>query len=143
MNKIITLQTNFKQIITTISNSSKKRILIVDDEPDITLTFKIALESTGLYEVYTFNEPLEALANFKVHSYDLVITDIKMPKMNGYEFSQKVKEIDNNVKICFLTASECYYCNNGNYEQRRTECLLLTKPIEIGELIKQIKSILE
>ncbi|MGC2427530.1 MAG: response regulator [Nitrososphaeraceae archaeon] len=118
--------------------------MIVDDEPDITLTFKIALEGTGLYEVYAFNEPLKALANFKVHAYDLVITDIKMPKMNGYEFSQKVKEIDNNVKICFLTASECYYyCNNGNSEQRRAECLLLTKPIGIGELIKQIKSILE
>ena len=140
MSKIITLQAN-RQIITPL-NSNKKRILIVDDEPDITLTFKIALESTGLYEVYTFNEPLKALANFKAHSYDLVITDIKMPKMNGCEFSQKVKEIDNNVKICFLTASECYYCNNGNYEQREAECLL-TKPIGIGELIKQIKSILE
>jgi DNA-binding response OmpR family regulator len=139
MSKIITLQAN-KQII-TILNSGKKRILIVDDEPDITLTFKIALESTGLYEVYTFNEPLKALANFKVYSYDLVITDIKMPTMNGCEFSQKVKEIDNNVKICFLTASEdYYYCNNGSYEQ--AECLL-TKPIGIGELVKQIKSILE
>ena len=75
--------------------------------------------------VYAFNEPLEALTNFKVHAYDLVITDIKMPKMDGYEFSQKVKEIDNNVKICFLTASVCYYyCNNGNYEQTGTECLL-------------------
>ena len=142
MNKIITtLQAN-KQIITTISNSSKKRILIVDDEPDITLTFKIALESTGLYEVYTFNEPLKALANFRARSYDLVITDIKMPTMNGCEFSQKVKEIDNDVKICFLTACEDYYCNNGNYQQRRAECLL-TKPIGIGELVKQIKSMLE
>ena len=140
MSKIISLQAN-RQIITPL-NSNKKRILIVDDEPDITLTFKIALEGTGLYEVYTFNEPLKALANFKAGSYDLVITDIKMPKMNGCEFSQKVKEIDNNVKICFLTASECYYCNNGNYEQREAECLL-TKPIGIDELIKQIKSILE
>jgi DNA-binding response OmpR family regulator len=139
MSKIISLQAN-RQIITPL-NSNKKRILIVDDEPDITLTFKIALESTGLYEVYTFNEPLKALANFKVYSYDLVITDIKMPTMNGCEFSQKVKEIDNNVKICFLTASEdYYYCKNGSYEQ--AECLL-TKPIGIGELVKQIKSILE
>jgi CheY-like chemotaxis protein len=56
MSKIISLQAN-RQIITPL-NSNKKRILIVDDEPDITLTFKIALEGTGLYEVYTFNEPL-------------------------------------------------------------------------------------
>jgi CheY-like chemotaxis protein len=81
MSKIISPQVN-KQFITLL-NSGKKRILIVDDEPDITLTIRIALGSTGLYEVYTFNEPLRALANFKVHSYDLVITDIKMPKMNG------------------------------------------------------------
>jgi two-component system nitrogen regulation response regulator NtrX len=97
MSKIISPQVN-KQFITLL-NSGKKRILIVDDEPDITLTFKIALESNGSYEVYTFNEPLKALANFKAHSYDLVITDIKMPKMNGCEFCQKLKEIDNDIKI--------------------------------------------
>jgi PleD family two-component response regulator len=78
MSQITTLQAN-KQIITT-SYSSKKRILIVDDEPDITLTFKIVLESTGLYDVYTFNESLKALANFEAHLYDLIISDIKMPK---------------------------------------------------------------
>jgi CheY-like chemotaxis protein len=99
MSKIIALQVN-RQII-TILNSSKKRILIVDDEPDITLTFNIALESTGLYEVYTFNEPLKALANFKVYSYDLVITDIKMPTMNGCEFSQKVKRLITTSRFVF------------------------------------------
>ena len=78
MSKIITLQAN-RQIITTISNSSKKRILIVDDEPDITLTFKIALESTGLYEVYAFNEPLKALANFKAHSLCFVNAETAIP----------------------------------------------------------------
>lgn len=99
MSQITTLQAN-KQIITT-SDSSKKRILIVDDEPDITLTFKIVLESTGLYDVYTFNEPSKALANFKANLYDLVISDIKMPKMNGREFSQKVKDIDTTSRFVF------------------------------------------
>ena len=141
MSKIITLQDNNKQII-TISNSTKKRILIVDDEPDITLTFKIVLESTGLYDVHTFNEPLKALANFKAHLYDLVISDIKMPKMNGYEFSQRVKETDNDIKICFLTASEDYYCNNGNHKQRRPE-YFIRKPIGIAEFLKQMNLILQ
>lgn len=105
MNKTTTLQANNQIIIlTTLNSSIKKRILLVDDEPDITLTFKIALHSTGLFEVYTFNEPLQALANFKSGFYHLVFTDIKMPKMNGYEFRQKIKEIDNDIKICFLTA---------------------------------------
>jgi two-component SAPR family response regulator len=116
--------------------------LIVDDEHDITLTFKIVLQSTGLYDVYTFNEPLKALANFNTHLYDLVISDIKMPKMNGYEFTQKVKEIDNDIKICFLTASEEYYFNNGNYEQRRVE-RLLRKPIDACEFLKQINLIVQ
>jgi PleD family two-component response regulator len=92
MNKTTTLQANNQIIIlTTLNSSIRKRILLVDDEPDITLTFKIALHSTGLFEVYTFNEPLQALANFKSGFYHLVLTDIKMPKMNGYEFRQKDK----------------------------------------------------
>lgn len=72
MNKTTTLQANNQIIISTTLNSSiKKRILLVDDddEPDITLTFKIALHSTGLFEVYTFNDPLQALANFKSGFY--------------------------------------------------------------------------
>ena len=142
MRKITTLQDNNNKQIITRSTSTKKRILIVDDEPDITLTFKIVLESTGLYDVHTFNEPLKALANIKAHLYDLVISDIKMPKMNGYEFCQRVKEIDNNIIICFLTASEDYYCNIVNHNQRRSE-YFIRKPIEIAEFTKQINSILQ
>jgi CheY-like chemotaxis protein len=116
--------------------------LIVDDEPDITLTFKVVLESTGLYDVHTFNEPLKALANFKAHLYDLLISDIKMPKMNGYEFGQRVKEIDNDIKICFLTASEDYYCNIVDYTQRAA-VYFIRKPIGIAEFLKRINSILQ
>jgi CheY-like chemotaxis protein len=122
MNKTTTLQANNQIIIlTTLNTSIKKRILFVDDEPGITLTFKIALHSTGLFEVYTFNEPLQALANFKSGFYHLVFTDIKMLKMNGYEFRQKIKEIDNDIKICFLTASEIYH---GDCEQKGTNCFI-------------------
>ena len=141
MNKTTTLQANNQIIIlTTLNSSIKKRILLVDDEPDITLTFKIALRQyTGLFEVYTFNEPLQALANFKSGFYHLVLTDIKMPKMNGYEFRQKIKEIDNDIKICFLTASEIYH---GDCEQKGTNCFI-KKPLAIDELVKQINPILE
>ena len=140
MNKTTTLQANNQIIIlTTLNSSIKKRILLVDDdEPDITLTFKIALHSTGLFEVYTFNEPLQALANFKSGFYHPVFTDIKMPKMNGYEFRQKIKEIDNDIKICFLTASEIYH---GDCEQKGTNCFI-KKPLAIDALVKQINSIL-
>ena len=83
--------------------------MVIDDEPDITLTFKISLESTGLFEVYTFDEPLKALANFSASLYNLVLTDIKMSKMTGCEFSQKIRETDNDAKVCFLTVSEDYW----------------------------------
>ena len=68
MNKTNLIQANNQIIIlTTLNNSStKKRILLVDDEPDITLTFKIALHSTGLFEVYTFNDPLTSISKFQV-----------------------------------------------------------------------------
>jgi hypothetical protein len=69
MNKTTTLQDNNQIIILTTLNSSIKKRILLDDEPDITLTFKIALHSTGLFEVYTFNEPLQALANFKSGFY--------------------------------------------------------------------------
>ena len=80
----------------------KSRILVVDDEPDVNFTLKITLEDKG-FKVDAFDDPLLALENFKAGLYDLVILDIKMPKMNGFELFREIKKIDNNVKVCFLT----------------------------------------
>ena len=57
------------------SNTKKKRILAVDDEPDITLTVKAGLEATGLFQVNTFNDPELALSSFKPRLYDIVLLD--------------------------------------------------------------------
>ena len=92
--------------------SSLKRILIVDDDPDLTFTFKVALEKAYdvndkiIFEVYTYNDPLLALSEFKPHFYDLLLTDINMPKMNGFELCQKILELDVNIRACFMTAAE-------------------------------------
>jgi two-component system, OmpR family, response regulator ChvI len=64
--------------------------LIVDDEQDITFALRIALEPNG-FEVDTFNDPLEALSNFKAGLYNLLLIDIKMPKMNGFELYQELE----------------------------------------------------
>jgi DNA-binding response OmpR family regulator len=69
----------------------------------------MALESDSSFTVYTFNDPLLALSNFKARLYDLIILDIKMPKMDGLELYQEITKIDSKAKICFLTASEMYY----------------------------------
>ena len=87
-------------------SSSLKRILIVDDDPDITLAFKVGLEDYGSFDVYTHTDPLEALSNFKPHFYDLLLLDINMPKMNGFELCKRILEMDVNVRICFITAGD-------------------------------------
>ena len=80
----------------------RKKILIVDDEPDVNLTLKMALEENS-FEVDAFDNALSALENFRKGLYDLLILDIKMPNMNGFQLYREIKKIDDKVKICFLT----------------------------------------
>jgi len=119
------------------------RILVVDDEPDLTQVSTLALEYHG-FKVDSFNDPQEALSKYKPGLYDLVILDIKMPKMDGFELYQEIKKKDNDANICFLTASEQYY-----EEFRKKDYLALdrnlfiSKPIENEELVKQIKKMIK
>jgi DNA-binding response OmpR family regulator len=80
------------------------RVLIVDDDPDITITFKQGLQSNG-FEVDVFNDPTQALSSFRASRYDLVLLDVRMPKMNGFELYKEMEKIDA-VKVCFITAFE-------------------------------------
>ena len=70
-----------------------KRVLIVDDEPDIILTLKIVLEENG-FKVDSFTDPLLVLENFREQDgmYDVIILDIKMPEMNGFELYRQIKK---------------------------------------------------
>ena len=90
------------------SQNSKTRILAVDDDSDITLTVKVGLEASGLFEVHTFNDPEIALSNFKPGLYDLAL-DMRMPKMYGHELYDKMKKIDGRLKVCFMTATYLNY----------------------------------
>jgi len=121
----------------------KKRICFVDDEPDIILLCKIVLEEAG-FEVYTFTDSISALNNFKPNFYDLIVLDIKMPNMDGFELCKKIKKIDQKIKVCFLTASEMYYENFRKKDPERLDKdLFLRKPIENDELIKRVNEIIE
>lgn len=125
-------------------DNNNKRIFVVDDEADITLMLKKVLEENG-FKVDSFNEPASALRNFKVGLYDLLILDIKMPSMNGFELYLKLREKDQQVKVCFLTAlSEL-----RDYEAYRKEVFpkwgeryFVAKPIENEELIRRVNAIL-
>jgi two-component system catabolic regulation response regulator CreB/two-component system response regulator ChvI len=123
----------------TMNNDKKKRILIVDDEHDIALAFKISLENNG-FVVDTFNDPEQALSNFKAGLYDLLLIDIKMPKMNGFELYREMEKIDNKAKICFITAFEVYYKSLRElFPTVKVDCYI-KKPITTDDLVQRIKS---
>ena len=124
--------------------NSTPRIMVVDDEDDIILELRVVLEQNG-FKVDPFNDPLLALENFKADLYDLLILDIKMPKMNGFELYNQIKKVDNKVKTMFLTA----LTELQEYEEFRKEVspklgerYFVPKPIENEELIKRVNKIL-
>ena len=117
----------------------KGRILIVDDDPDITNSFSLCLEDTGLFEVETCNDTLEALFTIGSNTYDLVLLDIKMPLMNGFELRDKIKKLDSKVKVCFISAFDPYSDElRDQFLSLKIECFI-PKPIQIKELVKRIE----
>jgi CheY-like chemotaxis protein len=121
------------------SQGTKGRILVVDDEPDITLTLEAALETVGLFDVDTFNDPELALKSFKPGFYTLVLIDIMMPKMDGFRLYESLKKIDLDVKVCFLTASEMYYGERRELEHcALKKDVFLQKPISTDDLVKEV-----
>jgi CheY-like chemotaxis protein len=90
-------------------NREKKRILLVDDEPDITYTLSRVLEDNGFSDVDVYNEPLLIVENFKSCIYSLLITDIAMSGMNGFELYENIKKIDSKIKVISMTASTVNY----------------------------------
>ncbi|MFL6502355.1 MAG: response regulator [Nitrososphaera sp.] len=123
-------------------NNARKKILIVDDEPDVTFTIKVILTSNG-YEVDAFEDTEEALANFRKEAYFLAFLDIKMPKMNGFDLYKKLLEIDKQLKVCFLTALGEF---DDYYKQYKKEDVaplwgirhIVRKPIDNSKLLEEV-----
>jgi DNA-binding response OmpR family regulator len=108
------------------------------NEPDLTSLFNMALESREFY-VDVFNDSAAVLKNFKPHFYDLVMLDIVLPKMDGFDLYKELKKLDPDVKVCFLTASEKYRegLREGEY-QTLSKGLFIQKPLSIKDLRKEI-----
>ena len=144
---------------------NRGRILIVDDEEDVTFFLKEALEDYGGFEVVTFNDPLVALSSFnndnnRPSAYDLILLDIKMPKMDGFELYQELqKRIDaetavasdssistadqakngKKTKICFMTAFEVYFeALKELFPDSYPSMCFIKKPSSAQDLIKRI-----
>jgi CheY-like chemotaxis protein len=125
-----------------------KRILVVDDDPDTTLTFKLALEGyyhddDKRFEVHTYNNPLVALSEFKPHFYDLLLTDINMPDMDGFQFSEKILELDVNVRVCFISAGEINIEALREIHPKINLGCFIKKPVTIDYLVKRLRAELD
>jgi CheY-like chemotaxis protein len=137
----------------TADNSKIKKaktILVVDDDQNTTLAFKSGLENENShstnrisYLVHTYNLPTSALLEFKPNFYDLLLIDVEMPKMNGFEFSTKILEIDADPKICFMSAAEVNYeALREIYPSVNFGCFI-KKPISLEHLIRRVRDELE
>jgi DNA-binding NtrC family response regulator len=122
---------------------AKRKILAVDDEPDITLTVETGLVATGLFEVHTLNDPELALSSFKPGLYDLALLDMRMQRMYGHELYDEMKKIDNKIKVRFMTATYLNYEALRNaFPTIEIECYI-QKPVEIKDLVRRINAELE
>ncbi|MDQ3835511.1 MAG: response regulator [Thermoproteota archaeon] len=118
--------------------SAARSILVVDDELDIVLIFKQALSRQG-YTVFGFTDPLLALEHFKVNSadYGLVITDVRMPRMSGFELAANIKVIKPDAKVVFMSAFEVRDLEFSMPGVRIND--FLRKPVDVKTLVRRVK----
>ena len=146
--KVTASELNFNEL-----SAIYKRILVVDDDPDITLTFKTALEGNNdnnnnnnnnrIFEVYTYNDPILALSEFKPHFYDLMLIDINMPDLNGFELCERILELDINIKVCFVSAVEINDKALREVYPKISIGCFIQKPVTIDYLVKRVNAELD
>ena len=127
-----------------VAKEKEKKILVVDDEPDNASIFTMGLEDGG-FKVDSFTDPSLALSKFKSDhkKYQLLILDIKMPEMNGFELYEEIRKIDNNVKTCFLTAfGEGYTEEFGRRFSSSINVSFIRKPIRVDDLVKKVNEMI-
>jgi DNA-binding response OmpR family regulator len=130
-------------MLVTNEDKKKNRIMIVDDDPDICMTLSEVFKDNG-FAADSFTDPHLALNSFEAGLYDLLLLDIKMSEMDGFELYQKMKKVDDRAKACFLTAADVRY---GMLSEEKVffaldKELFLQKPIESAKLISEIRKLL-
>jgi len=123
------------------AQSAAKRLLIIDDEEDITSALKAGLEKYGI-NVDVSNNPVSTLSNYKPGYYDLVILDIRMPNMDGFELYKVIRKLDNKTKICFWTAFEVAFEQFLKMFPTMNELYFIKKPITLDDLVNRIDKLI-
>jgi len=119
------------------------KALVVDDDPDITSLYKEALEREGKFNVDTYNDPNQALSNFKPRYYDILLIDVRMPEMDGFDLYKELKKLDPVIKVCFITGFEVNYrALQEIFPEIRQECYV-SKPTTMKELKEHVDHLLQ
>ena len=122
--------------------------MAVDDEKDVVFCLSKVLQETGLFDVDGFTDPQHALSSFKPGKYDLVILDIRMPKMDGFELYRNIKLLDRNVDVCFLTAVNDFneyrvvHRDITDEIEKDDDSCIIDKPADTEQLIKKINKVI-
>jgi len=131
--------------LSNTTNNIPPRIMVVDDERDILSIVKRGLESKNRFQVETFIDAESALESLKENSgdyYDLVLTDIRMPKINGFELYRRIKESNPHMKIVFITAFEINKDEFSKVIPSVDVIDFISKPVSMSTLITKLNSIL-
>lgn len=123
-------------VSTSPKTETKKKILLVDDELDIIISLKLFLEEKG-FEVDAYNSPSSAIANYRPGLYHVILLDIKMPQVDGFELCERIQQMDSNANVFFFTAvSDIRGYTEGKKSLKENH--LIQKPIDGQELLKRI-----
>jgi DNA-binding response OmpR family regulator len=127
----------------------KSKVMTVDDELDVTVSLKRALQESGLFDVDAFTDPQQAYSSFTRGKYDLVILDIRMPRIDGFDFYRKIRAVDKDVSVCFLTAVNDFNDYRAMYPdivykvENDDDICIIDKPIGSKRLIEKINRMLK
>jgi len=122
-----------------VSNNNRI-VVIIDDDLELTLLFRAALKDISRVKIFTFTDPVLALEHFQIneYAYVLVISDFKMPGLNGMEFLKKIKALNPFVRTILMTAFEVVDKIFRDYTKNKIIDEFLQKPIGMHDLIKEV-----
>ena len=129
--------------IKSSSPQQHKRILVIDDNPDIVFTLRVGLESDPTIQVFGYDNPVTALVEFKPNFYDLLLIDINMPLLDGFQLAQNLVRRDLNVRVCFMTSGEINMDAAREVHPLKSIGCFIKKPITSEQLSERINAELD